>query len=83
MARSAPETTLLVRGSHPGFDFCDRLVNSLDGAFAMSAFVMFRFLQSGARFSQMHQRILHVRLARASRLKAQGRDGDYQNQTRF
>jgi hypothetical protein len=75
--------TPLVRGSHAGLDFRDRLVNSLDGALAMSAFVMFRSLQSGARFSQVHQRILHVRLIRASRLEAHGRDGDYQNQTRF
>jgi hypothetical protein len=75
--------TPLVRRSHAGFDFRDRLVDSLYGAFAMSALVMFRSLQSGARFAQMRQRILHVRLTSASRLQSHGRDGGYQNYTQF
>ncbi len=45
-ARDAPRTrdTPLPRDGHAGFDFRDRLVDQLNGALAMSAFITLRIL---------------------------------------
>jgi hypothetical protein len=66
-----------------GFDFGDGVIDYLNGAGAVAAFVVLGSLQSGFRIAQMRQGSSHIGLIRPNGLKTHSRDHRHQNQTRF
>jgi hypothetical protein len=64
-----------------GFDFGDGVIDYLDRATAMAAFVVFSSLQGGFGFAQMRKRSAHVGLIRPNRLKTQASNQDHENDT--
>jgi hypothetical protein len=68
--------------SDAGFGFGDSVIDDVNGAGAVAAFVVLGPLQSRFGFTQVRQGSPHVGLIRPSGLKAHRRDHRHQNQTR-
>ena len=62
--RRAPHIILVPSETNPFFYLSDRSIHKLDRALTMTAFVWFSALQCFARFAQMMERIVHMRLTR-------------------
>jgi len=65
-----------------GFGLGDGAVNELNGAAAMTTFVVLGPLQRGAGCAQMFERGAHVGLIRPNRFKAHGGDQRNENKSR-
>jgi len=65
---------LVSSGGDAGFGFGDGVIDYLDGAGTVAAFVVLGPLQSCFGFTQMRQRCPHVRLIGSNGLKTHGAD---------
>jgi hypothetical protein len=68
-------------GGDAGFGLGNGVIDDLNGAGAMAAFVVLGSLQSGFRFSQMPERSTHVGLISSNGLKTEAGNQDNKNDT--